>query len=241
MHPVDIGSQKEFCNCGSLLKCERIFSHYDYEENGSPYYKIQIFKVLACPACNSPTVLLYSAWGDSYEDAVNESSGNPIFHKFTQRVLYAPKRSLHIAIPESITEVARQAEAVLASSPRASFILCRAVLEEICNYFEIPTEESTRKGGSRFIGLRERLLKLYDEQEMPEDVKVIINGIKDLGDKGAHQDHLTFSRQVKNQEAENLLMLMYYILERVFVDKYRQQEAEEALENLKNKILPTEK
>jgi hypothetical protein len=233
----EVEAEKEFCNCGSVLKCEKIFSHHDYDEDDDPFYGIQFFKILICPACNSATVILYSALGNSYEDEENEKIGQPSFHEHSRRVLYAPKKKLHSAIPKSIAEVASQAEVVLASSPRASFILCRAVLEEICNNFEIHTEKINSKGGTTFIGLKGRLSQLFKEQEMSEDLQAIINGVKDLGDKGAHRDHLTFTEQVEVKEAENLLELVYYILERVFVDQERKRDASETLEKLKGKIL----
>lgn len=68
-------------------------------------------------------------------------------------------------------------------------------------------------------------------------LSTIIQGIKDLGNEGTHSDHLTFASQVKVQDAENLLTLVNYVLERLYVDRSRQLEAVKALNMLKKKIM----
>ena len=75
---------------------------------------------------------------------------------------------------------------------------------------------------------------------MSEDLVDIIQGIRELGNEGAHSDHLTFAKQVKVEDANSLLMLVNYVVERLYVDKYRQQEAEGELIKLKEKILTSE-
>ena len=238
MYDIEVESSREFCNCGSVMKCERAFSHrwYDNEENS--YYTIQVFKFLNCLTCRSVTVLLYIAGGIEEEDEqwAEMNLNEPQIRYYGRSVLYAPARQLHGSIPLSISEVVKQAEAVLANSPRASFILCRAVLEEICNDFKIPTESTNSKGKSYFIKLHDRLSKLFQQEQMSEELQTIINGIKDLGNEGAHSGHLPFAKQVKTQDAENLLTLVNYVLERLYVDRYRQQEAAETLKELKSKI-----
>ncbi|MCC3419619.1 MAG: DUF4145 domain-containing protein [Microcoleus sp. PH2017_07_MST_O_A] len=216
------------------MKCEKAFSHHLYDNEENSYYTIQVFKILTCLTCDSVTVLLYSAGGIEEEDEQNPNE--PQFRCYGRSVLYAPARQLHDSIPLSISEVVKQAEAVLARSPRASFILCRAVLEEICNDFKIPTESTNNKGKSYFIKLHDRLSQLFKQEKMPEELQTIINGIKDLGNEGAHSDHLAFAKQVKAQDAENLLTLVNYVLERLYFDRYRQQEAAETLKELKSKI-----
>ena len=236
MYEIEVESEREFCNCGNLMACKASSSHRQHDEASGFYYTIEIFKLFICLACDSATLILYSTFGnaDLDEDDRNDPTAQHFRYSYKRTVLYAPRKRHHLAIPKSIAEVADQAESVLYKSPRASFILCRAVLEEICNAFEIPTEKANSKG---FIGLKDRLTQLFQQEGMSEDLQAIINGVKDLGDKGTHRDHLTFSGQVEIQEAENLLMLMRYVLERIFVDRYRQQEAEKVLEKLKAKIL----
>lgn len=237
----ELKARKEFCNCGNLMKLESLSRHEFHEGDVPDYtYTIQVFKILTCPVCNSATVLLYRAVGDRGEDSEEIESGVPPCHRYTQQILYAPKKQLHPVIPIPISEVINQAQAVLASSPRASFILCRAVLEEVCNDFEIPSEDISKNGKPYFINLHKRLSELFKREELPEDLQEIIQGIKDLGNEGAHSNHATFERQVQFQEAENLLTLVKYALERLYVDKIRQREATETLNKLKGRVLPSQ-
>jgi Domain of unknown function (DUF4145) len=236
--------EKEYCECGSLLKCEHELSHNYYDEEGL-YTQFNVFKVLVCPACESVTILLYIAeeWispDDEEEETEQEKLAKWLFRSYERRVLYAPKKRLHHSVPYFISEVANQAEAVLATSPRASFILCRAVLEEICTDFKIPTKKLNRKGDYYFINLKDRLLQLFDQESLSEGLKPIIEVIRELGNEGAHSDHLTFSSKLETQDAQRLLMLIEYVLERLYVDKYRQQEAMELLNKLKGKISSSE-
>jgi hypothetical protein len=109
MYDVEAESSKELCNCGSVMKCERYFSHqwYDNEENSD--YIIQVFKILTCLTCRSVTVLLYTAGGIEEEDEQweNMNLNEPQLRYYGQSVLYAPERQLHGSIPLSISEVVK--------------------------------------------------------------------------------------------------------------------------------------
>jgi len=138
----EVEESKEFCRCGSLTKCISVHNHTRHSEV-SDVYSIEIVKILECLTCERLTVVLYSGRGDNIEDEV-ASENKP--RKYIRRELLAPKRRYDKAIPQSIDDVMNQAEAVLANSPRASFILCRAVLEEICANFNIPKEKRVPRG-----------------------------------------------------------------------------------------------
>lgn len=225
----EVKSRKEPCSCGNLMKCEVAFHREFGEGQGIDYtYIIQVFKILTCPRCNLSTVLLYSTEGDAWNDS-QEQSSEPPQRKYSRQILYAPKKQLHSAIPLPSSDVVNQAQAVLASSPRACFILCRAVLEEVCNDLQISPGN-----------LCSRLYKLFNQEKMPEDLQQIILGIKELGNKGAHAEYATFKEKVKFQEGENLLLLVNYVLESMYVDDIRQQEATETLTTLKRQILSSE-
>lgn len=231
---------KEFCNCGNLLSFKSLEKITLGEGEGLDYtFRIHAFKFLTCLACNSCTVLLYSTEGDVDSRMRDAEEGAPPCYQYSRQILYAPKKSFSPEIPSAISEVVNQAQAVLVSSPRASFILCRAALEEICNHSSIPTKEPTKKG-FRFIGLKDRLSFLFDKESLPQDLQKIIAGIKDLGDRGAHSDHATFARKVQAQEAEGLLALVEYVIGTLYVDKSRQQEATEMLNELNSKVLSSE-
>lgn len=228
------------CNCGNLMKCETTFRHQSSDDE-SPYYTIEIFEIFTCSACDNATLICYSASGDSDRDEINGyDEQDELYRPYRRTVLHAPNKRLHHAIPQSIAEVVCQAQSVLSKSPRASFILCRAVIEEICNDFEIPAENLNSKGKIYFVSLNERLVQLFKKEKISEDLISIIQGIRELGNEGAHSDHLTFSQQVKIEDADSLFTLVNYVTKRLYVDKYRQQEAEEVLSNLKGKILKSE-
>jgi uncharacterized protein (UPF0147 family) len=230
--------EKELCNCGNLMKCETTFPHQSGHDD-SPYYNIEIFKIFTCPACDKATLICYSAFGDENQDEAHRDDMED-WRSYRRTVLHAPEKRLHYAIPKSIAEVTYQAQSVLYKSPRASFILCRAVLEEICNDFNIPAEGLNNKGKTYFVKLMERLRQLCEQEHMSEDLIAVMQGIRELGNEGAHSDHLTFSKQVKTEDADSLLTLVNYVAERLYVDKCRQKEAEEALSKLKGKILASE-
>lgn len=239
----EIVTNREFCECGSLMEFKQQFEFKSYEslDAGSPYYDDELFKIFACSACNSATVILYTALINLDEEDEHYDIQDQIFRVYSRKVLYAPKKQLHWAIPRAIQEVLDQAESVISNSPRASFILCRAVLEEICNDFNIPTEQQNNKGKNYFIKLHDRLSQLFDREKLPEELQTIIKDIKDFGNEGAHSTHLKFSQQVEIEDAENLIMLVNYVLGRLYVDRYRQKEASDILKTLKNKVLPDQK
>ncbi|NJL37852.1 MAG: DUF4145 domain-containing protein [Leptolyngbyaceae cyanobacterium RM2_2_4] len=232
----ELGTEREFCNCGNLMKRESTFRHRrgDYDNS---YYTIEIFEIFTCLACNEATLICYSALGNDDEDEINRDDvEKELYREYHRTVLHAPNKRLHHAIPRSIAEVTYQAQSVLSKSPRASFILCRAVLEEICNDFKVPAQSLNNKGKSHFVNLNERLIQLFEQERMSEDLIAIIQGIRELGNEGTHSDHLTFAKQVKVEDADNLLMLVNYVIERLYADKCRQQEAAEVLSKLKGKI-----
>ena len=82
-----------------------------------------------------------------------------LYRRYTRKVLYSPKERFHLSIPHAISEVVNQAQSVIYSSPRGSFILCRAVLEEICDEFKIPRESLNKKGKKKFDILFEEFQK----------------------------------------------------------------------------------
>jgi hypothetical protein len=55
------------------------------------------------------------------------------------------------------------------------------VLEEVCDSFNIPSEGSTEKGKVYFIGLKERLIRLFKQEQMSSDLVDIMQGIRELG------------------------------------------------------------
>ena len=236
----EIKSNREFCACRSLMNLKkeiqrqvRVSEEYDYF--------IEIVKILECPACHSLTIVLYSTNGNSQDDSFSEYYERDLdsCERYTRRLLYTPKETPNSAIPAAISEVIQQAESVVENSPRASFILCRAAIEEICNDFKIPSKDINRKGEPFFISLKDRLSKLFLQEQISQDLITVIEGIRELGNEGTHSDHLVFSCQVTDQDAKNLIDVVNYVAERLYINKVNQQNAEDKIAYLVNKILPS--
>lgn len=123
-YDFDPESHEEVCRCGNVMKCKTTASHCQHDIDYD-FYTDRTFKVLICSRCDFATVVLYEA-GNSLDDEEARGLNVPVVSKWKRLVLYAPERQVHQAVPRNISEVFNQAEAVLASSARASFILCRA-------------------------------------------------------------------------------------------------------------------
>lgn len=238
----EVDESREFCNCSSLMNCESKFEHRRNDDR-SFNYSIKIFKIFKCLSCFELTLLLYSSDGNDDQDEWNpyitiDSHGNVLdYRPYSRKVLLSPPQKQHKAIPKAITEVADQARLVLTSSPRASFILCRALLEEICNNFKITTEKVNSKNKKYFMSLQERLTCLFKQEKIEEDLIEIIKGIKELGNEGAHSEHLNFTERFKNKDADSLLRIVDYVIERLYTDKYRKEQAGQELAELTAKII----
>jgi hypothetical protein len=142
---------------------------------------IEIFDIFTCPACHETTLIRYSTLGNEDVDDWQDDPERELYRDYDRAVLHAPSKSVHRAVPRSIADIKNQARSVLYKSPRASFILCRAVLEEVCDSFNIPSEGSTEKGKVYFIGLKERLIRLFKQEQMSSDLVDIMQGIRELG------------------------------------------------------------
>lgn len=242
---TDINLNREFCICSNLMNFKQEFkkTRYDFED---VWYTTEIFKILECPACENITIILYSKAGSFDEDDYLSSEKDyrnlsslelsPLYNK---KLLHTPKKQLDTAIPDSINEVIQQAKSVLDNSPRASFILCRAAMEEICNNYNIPFKYLNNQGKTCFINLKNRLIKLFGQEQIPQNLITLIEGIRELGNEGAHSDHLIFSDRVTNEDAKSLVDIVSYVMEMLYANKINQQKAEKNLALLTNKILPS--
>ncbi len=231
----EVPTVNEYCRCGSLTKTVSSFSqrfHYDDDS-----YSIEVVKTLKCLTCEKISVVLYRASGIFFTDET-ASKDYPPSHKYTRSELFAPKRRYNTAIPWSIDDVMNQAEAVLANSPRASFILCRAVLEEICADFKIPKERPNRKGEMRFIILADRLDILMEQEKISPSIMGIFDGVRLLGNEGTHGEHSNLQQRIQNSDAEKLIELVQYLLERIYVSRERARIADENLRDLRERVIP---
>jgi hypothetical protein len=145
-----------------------------------------------------------------------------------------------------------QAESISYLSPRASLILCRAVLEEICNNHEIPTLRKTKKGDNTVIFLKDRLRILFQDEtleeylkpEIPPNLPLIepeiiemIKGLQLLGNEFTHGSQAIFTDTVSQDDANAVIELVNYVLQRLYVDDARKSEAKDRLLRLKKKFV----
>ncbi|MGB3191225.1 MAG: DUF4145 domain-containing protein [Limnoraphis sp.] len=255
---VDSVNATERCNCGmQMRKCIHKFQFFQDDLVYDDVRTDHVVKIFQCDNCFSPTIVLYSyTRSEEYleflgidnisqrefdeQAAMCESCDYPdeLFNPpYTKRVLYEPKIKKHKAISPAIIDILNQANSIKSESPRACFILCRAVLEEVCDDFNIDRTALNNKGKEYFIQLINRLEQLCENEKLSEDLKTIVQSLRRLGNEGAHSKHREFQEKVTDKDAEFMIELTDYILGRLYVDRYEDTKAQETLESLLKKVL----
>ena len=228
-------SNWERCPCGNLSEmhciCQVIYDTRDHDSE-SPDYAISHYKVLRCPSCEQLLILRYVTGGFDFEEQ------DPHYEEYERQVLYAPAKQRHCSIPPTIADIVAQAEKVVPTSPRAGFILCRAALEQICKEQAIPETKTNAKGEIENLDLKKRLNLLLDREKLSKDLREIMHGIREIGNIFAH-DSEYLPEKISQDEVEVLIGLVDYVLNRLYVDKARTQEAVKELKVLKGKLNPS--
>jgi Domain of unknown function (DUF4145) len=228
----ELKSNWERCLCGNYAEMKEICqgTFYDSDDDGY-FYSVHAHKVLKCPSCNKVSVIRYLAYGNDLEEEPRTKNSPPKLHEFTREILHTTYKKEIQEVPESIVDVFNQAQAVISSSPRASFILCGAALEEICRAHAIPTVSKKENGKERRLDLYERLEQLFRVRGLSDGVQKILHGIRELRNVGAHGSQEVFDN-VTETEAAMLLSLLDYVLERLYVDDARAKNAQSTLDKL---------
>jgi hypothetical protein len=232
------------CICGNLSDayciCEGEYDTqiHDYEPS---FWTISYYKILRCPSCKQITILRYVTYGSDFDcnDYDGLAGSEPPDVKYTEEILYVPPRKRHRAIPVAIADVVNEAEITAPHSPRAAFILCRAALEEICREHSIEETSINSKGKEFHLSLYTRLKILFERENLSSELQEIMNGIKELGNTGAHGSQISLADTISAGDVESLLDLLGFVLDRLYVDKARSVEAFEKLKDLKHKVLKT--
>jgi hypothetical protein len=223
------------CPCGNLSQmhciCEGTYDTRDHDSESSDY-AISHYKVLICPSCKQLLILRYITCGFDFEEQ------DPHYEEYTRQVLYAPTKQRHHSIPPTIADIVAQAEKVVPTSPRAGFILCRAALEQICKEQDIPETKINAKGEVEYIDLKKRLNLLLERERLSKDLREIMHGIREIGNIFAHDSQAYLPEKISQDEVEVLIGLVDYVLNRLYVDKTRTQEAVNELKWLKEKLNP---
>ncbi len=228
-------SNWERCPCGNLSEmyciCEGTYDTRDHDSE-APDYAVSHYKVLRCPSCEQILILRYITGGfDTFDDDLH----NP-YVEYTRQVLYAPAKKRPYSIPSKIADIVAQAEKVVPTSPRAGFILCRAALEQICKEQAIPETKTNSKGEVEHLDLKKRLNLLLEKEKLSKDLREIMHGIREIGNIFAHDSQAYLPENISQDEVEVLIGLVDYVLNRLYVDKSRTQEAVNELKTLKEKL-----
>lgn len=231
----EVSNVVEYCRCGSVTKTVCSFQQRNNNDLND-FYSIEVIKTLQCLTCNGVSVVLYHGIGNAEEDEIADKNYPP-GRRYARMVLFAPKRRYDDSIPWAIADLMNQAEAILASSPRGCFILCRAALEEICSDFDIPRRKQTRNGKTQFVSLAERIKNLVEQKVLDPSLNQIIDGIRELGNESAHGEHYSLRRRLQLSDADALLELVQYVVDRLYVGPERERVAKEKLHLLNEKVL----
>ena len=232
-------SNWERCSCGNFaemhLICEGVHDTRTHHPEAFDWER-SYYKVLLCPACEQILILRYVTTGNEIND---EKTRQFPYVEYTRQVLYSPTKPRHYSIPAPIADVLTQAEKVAPTSPRAALILCRAALEEICRAQGIPESKVNSKGTIEYLHLKKRVNLLLERERLSDDLREIMHGIRDIGNESTHGAQSSLSQKVSQDEVEVLIGLVDYILNRLYVDKARSDEAIRDLDILRKKILNT--
>ena len=230
-------SNWERCNCGNLSEmycvCEGAYDTLTHDPEAFEWGK-SYFKVLICPSCRQLLILRYTTFSnDIYDDEIRQQP----YEEYTRQVLYSPVRQRHYSIPSSISDVLTQAEKVVPTSPRAALILCRAALDELCRDKNIPETRENSKGRIEYLDLKKRLNLLLEREKLSSDLREIMHGIRVIGNEYAHGSEAFLADKISQDEVEALIGLVDYVLNRLYVDKARSDEAVKDINSLKEKVL----
>jgi len=218
-----------------LCICEGVYDSREHDPENE-WYESQ-YKVLKCPACQQILILRYTTDLEYIDDFETASQ----YTQYTRQVLYAPAKQRHYSIPQTISDIVAQAEKVVPTSPRAGFILCRAALEQICKEQAIPETKTNAKGEVEHLDLKKRLNLLLEKEKLSKDLREIMHGIREIGNVFAHDSQAYLPEEISQDEVEVLIGLVDYVLNRLYVDKSRTQEAVNELKMLKEKLSPSPK
>jgi hypothetical protein len=89
--------------------------------------------------------------------------------------------------------------------------------------------------------LKKRLNLLLEREKLSKDLREIMHGIREIGNIFAHDSQAYLPEKISQGEVEILIGLVDYVLNRLYVDKARTQEAVNELKMLKEKPNPSSK
>jgi hypothetical protein len=168
------------------------------------------YGILKCPACKEINLASYIYYKDM------EYSG----YEIPCNVLYPQQTNHPIGLPENISKAYSAAEKVKNIDIDAYAIYMRKLLELVC----------LDRGASQGT-LAEKLKILAKNNEIPQKLVKIADGLRNFGNIGAHVS----SEKLTEEEKPLLNALCRAILEYVYSAPYLAEEAENKLNEIKNR------
>jgi len=78
---------------------------------------------------------------------------------------------------------------------------------------------------------------LIEQEEISQTVKHLIDGIRRLGNEGAHGEHIDLQQRIRNSEAKELLKLVQYVVGRLYVSSEKSPTNAERLKALTGRVI----
>ncbi len=204
-------------HCGNIAPLEiracdsRIITNEEDQSTGP--YKFtwdagEVFEIARCPACAQTLLLKY------------------VYHEYLTpegveyQVLYPVDRGMPLGLPDSISKAYDAAQRVKNIEANAFGVLLRRVMEIICI-----------DRGAQGRNLNQQLQDLATRGEIPAKLVDVANGIRNLGNVGAHAG----VGELTSAEVSILDDLTRAILEYVYSAPLLAEKAEERLRALKTR------
>lgn len=197
-------------HCGNRAPLEirardsRVESH----ESGSlSWSQGEVFEILRCPACGNSLLTKYE-----YHEILMEGD-------IEYQILYPADRGIPAGLPDAVSKAYEAAQRVKNIEANAFGVLLRRVMEMVCH-------DRHAQGRS----LSQQLEDLSQRGEIPTKLVDVANGIRNLGNIGAHAG----IGELTSAEVSILDDLTRAILEYVYSAPLLAQKAEERLKKLKS-------
>jgi hypothetical protein len=203
-------------HCGNISKMEIVGNITDYIKGEDPEFGYINFhgtkySVLKCPACCKINIVSYF-WHDAMESD----------EEITYDLLFPADTIYPVGLPEKISDAFKAAEKAKSFDVNAYAILTRKLLELVC-----------LDRGAKKDWLAKMLRELANAGEIPEKLVEIASKLKDFGNIGAHAG----SGDLTLEEIPIVNALSIAILEYVYSAPFLATEAENRLNEIKNKIM----
>lgn len=185
------------------------------DQEGVQATKRTRYYAAVCLKCGG--MLLYSSevknsakLSSQEDEIIYKGENDRNYNDFKEAELFYPIpnwKRMKNKLPEEISKSYEVAIKIKTVHSGSFAVLMRVTLEKVCDYFNVPKNNSKGKK----INLHIRLRELFKKEEIPQGLSRIITLMKDFGNKGAHEGNVD-PEQVPKME-EYLDFLLQYLFE----------------------------